>query len=218
VTHDVGDWRVPKLTVDPFDATTQATLEIVRPSDGSITTPTPVSDDGGHIWTAPGYELVVAGEWIERWTVTGAGAGRERFVLLVAPDPADAPSGERVYATTTDYAKWLRKAPPAGARRALAAASRDVERMTVTAVYDVDSAMMPTDAKVRAAMRDATCAQADHNRANGDPYGIGGPRIQSAGIGKVNITRAAPLPIARYSADAWQILQDAGLTNGELWT
>ena len=221
---DVGDWRVATLTVvdsdgDPGDATTAATLTVVAP-DGTTSTPATATADDGHHWTAAGYEFTAAGEWIERWTVTGKGAGKERTTILVAPDPTAGPSGQRVYATTEDLANWLRAAPPAGSRRALAEASRDVDQMLLTAVYDVDDDGLPTDADVIAAMRDATCAQAEYARALGDPTGVGAGRITQAQIGSVSFQRSAASGPAgsapsRYSPQAWQILQQAGLTGHE---
>jgi hypothetical protein len=191
--YDVGDWRVPTLTVEPFDATTAATLTVVNPSDGTTTNPTPTTSDGGNHWTAPGYELTVAGEWIERWTVTGTGAGKERFRVLVAPDPTAVPTGARVYATTTDYATHLLAAPPAGARRTLIAASRRVDEMLLTAVYDVDTVTgLPTDAEVIAAFRDATCMQAEYGRLIGTAAAAGAPGVTSASIGSASVTRQQP--------------------------
>src|SRR5262245_17601879 len=97
--YDEGDWRSPTLAVSPFDGTTVATLEIEAP-DGTTDDPTPTTLDGGENWAAPAYELTAAGEWIERWHVIGAGKGKERTVVRVAPDPGDLLT-ERVYATTT---------------------------------------------------------------------------------------------------------------------
>jgi 3D (Asp-Asp-Asp) domain-containing protein len=211
---DVGDWRVPTLTVSPFDGTTEATLQIEAP-DGTTTDPTPTTDDDGNTWAAPAYELTTAGEWIERWTVTGTGASKARRLVLVAPDPAAQPSGTRVYATTADYATHLRAAPPTGARRALAEASRDVDDMLLTAVYDTDDDGLPTDATVAAALRDATVIQADYRRGLGDQFGRDAGRLVAGQIGSVSVTRSgtpggqgAP---PRHALKAWQALQQAGL-------
>jgi hypothetical protein len=216
---DVGDWRVPTLTVSPFDGTTTATLQIEAP-DGTPTAQTPTSQDdvpavGTQTWTGQGYELTTPGEWIERWTVTGQGASKARHLILVAPDPAAQLTGTRVYATTADYATHLRAAPPTGARRALAEASRDVDDMLLTAVYDVDDDGLPTDPAVAAALRDATVIQADYRRGLGDPHGRDAGRIVAGQIGSVSVTRSgtpsgqgAP---ARFASKAWQVLQQAGL-------
>lgn len=216
---DVGDWRLPTLTVTPFDGTTEATLELEAP-DGTKTPQTPTSQDdvpaaGTQTWTGQAYELTAPGEWIERWTVSGTGASKQRRVVLVAPDPAAQLTGQRVYATTADYALHLRAAPPTGARRALAEASRDVDDMLLTAVYVVDDDGLPTDPVQAAALRDATVIQADYRRGLGDQFGRDAGRLVAGQIGSVSITRSgtpggqgAP---PRHAPKAWQALQQAGL-------
>jgi hypothetical protein len=74
---DVGDFRTPTLTVNPFDGTTVATLSVVAPN-GTATAVAVASSGGGASWaaTAP-YEFTAEGVWVERWTVTGTGKGRE---------------------------------------------------------------------------------------------------------------------------------------------
>jgi hypothetical protein len=214
VDYEVGDWTVPTLTVSPFDGTTLATLAVVNPATGIATPLTPTTSDGGNHWTAPTYEFVAAGEWVERWTVTGTGTGKERRVLLVAPDPADMPSGQRVYATTTDYANALHTAPPAGARKALAEASRAVEDMLFTAVYPVDTAGLPTDADHIIALRDATCVQAEDAKAYASRL------TGSFTLGRLQVAKRPPAAVSkeRYrSPRALQILRDAGLTGHEPW-
>jgi 3D (Asp-Asp-Asp) domain-containing protein len=216
---DVGDWRIPSLTVAPFDGTTEATLQIEAPN-GTTADQTPTSADdvpqaGTQTWTGQGYELTAPGEWIERWTVTGTGASKARRLLLVAPDPAAVPSGTRVYATTADYATHLRAAPPTGARRALAEASRDIDDMLLTAVYAVDEDGLPTDAAVAAALRDATVIQADYRHGLGDAFGRDAGRLVAGRIGSVSVTRSGTpggqgTP-PRHAPKAWQALQQAGL-------
>lgn len=219
---DVGDFRVATLSVvdadgTPGDGTTNATLTVVAP-DGTTSTPSVSTTDSGPSWESTPYELTAPGEWIERWVVTGRGAGKQRTSVLVAPDPADVPSGARVYATTGDYATWLQAAPPAGARGALARASKAVDQMLVCAIYDVDDDGLPTDADVAAAMRDATCAQAEFAGATGDPLTVGATQFHSMTIGSISLGRgynaagsAAP---GRYSTQAWELLQQAGLVGG----
>ena len=214
-SYEVGGWRIPTLTVAEGDGTTAATVTVVNPSTGATTTLTATSSDGGKTWEAEAYELTVAGDWIERWTVTGAGAGKKRFTVGVAPDPGDVPDGQRVYATTTDYANYLRSACPPGARAALARASAAVDDMLLTAVYDVDSDGMPTDAAVIAALREATCVQAQDARA---------ARAAAAGsfsIGSVSVTRSAPQTVREEdyrSPRALAVLQRAGLTGHAPWS
>lgn len=213
-TLEAGDWQIATLSVSVHDGTTSATLTVVPPS-GVTSTPAVTASDGGATWTAAGYEFTDPGEWIERWVVTGTGKGTERRILLVAPDPLAVPSGTRVYASTTDYANALRKAPPANSRRALADASRAVDAMLLTAVYDVDVAGMPTDAAVIVAVRDATCAQAEDLRA---------AKAAAAGsfsIGAISVTRSAPVTVRDEdyrSPRAYEILQQAGLTGQSPWS
>ncbi len=227
-TPDVGDYRIATLEVtdvdgNPGDGTTTATLTVVDPDDAT-TTPAVTSGAGGHNWASAAYEFTQPGEWIERWTVTGRGAGKQRTTILVAPDPGDVPSGGRVYATTADYARWLDTAPPAGSRRALAAASRVIDDMLRTAVYDVDDGGLPTDTDVIAALRDATCAQAEFGRAAGDSNFVGAAGVTQVALGSLSYTKAAAGTGSaaaggngRWSATAWGILSGAGLTGNGPW-
>lgn len=213
-TTEVGDWQIPTVTVAPFDGTTVATLTVVSPS-GVTTTPAATSSGGGATWTAAGYEFTEPGEWVERWILTGTGKGKERRTLLVSPDPTDLPTGQRVYATTADYAKWLRAAPPSGSRLALAQASAAVDDMLLTSVYDVDPTTgLPTLAAVITALQQATCQQAQDARK----YAI--DNASSFSIGSVSVTRSAPAktrPEDYRSPRAWAILQRAQLTGIRPW-
>lgn len=136
----------------------------------------------------------------------------------------------RVYATPQQYADWLHpesapgaETPPAGAERALRAASGRVEDMLLTANYPTDSAGMPTDADHVTALMEATCAQADYQKAVGDPYGIGTAGMYaSVKVGSASMTRGTKAgggvekpPL--WSGDAWSILQRAGLVPEEPW-
>lgn len=222
MTLEAGDWRIATLTVDPNDGTTVAVLTVISPA-GALTTPDVTSADSGATWTAEGYEFTVPGEWVERWMVTGTGKSKERAVLLVAPDPVTVPTGARVYATTTDYANALLAAPPAGARRALLAASKVVDEMLLTAVYDVDDDGLPTTAAHIIALRDATCAQAEYAKRTGDANSVGAGAISAFSIGPVQVTKGtpsgatrSPLP-AHWSPGAYRELSQAGLTGHEPW-
>lgn len=218
--YDEGDWRTPTLTVSPADGTTLAVLTVITPA-GVSSTPTVTSSVDGATWTGDAYELT-AGSTIESWVVTGTGKGKQRNEVLVAPAPTDLPSGVRVYATTGDYAKATQEAPPAGLRRRLLEASREVDQMLLTAFYTVDDDGYPTDADVILAMRDATVAQAEYAAEIGDENMVGANQFHSVAIATVNLTRGygpggstAP---ARWSAKAWQALQRAGLVGGnEPW-
>lgn len=216
-----GDWRIAESTVTPFDGTSAAVLT-VYPATGATFQPTLTPNDdipstGIRTYVALGYEFATGGEYIERWAYTGTGRGKEREVLLVAPAAEEADL-RPVYATTADYASYLRAAPPAGARRALREASGLVDELLLTAFYAVDADDLPTDAVVAAAMRDATCAQADYMRAAGDRYGIGAAvQYGNVSIGSVSLGRASAAAgsgggAGRYSPRALSILRQAGLT------
>jgi hypothetical protein len=73
---DVGDKRTPNLTVSPSDGTTVATCVVIAP-DGT-TAATLSTTNAGDVYTATApYEFTGDGVWVERWTVTGTGAGKE---------------------------------------------------------------------------------------------------------------------------------------------
>ncbi|MBW5420272.1 hypothetical protein GKQ77_01635 [Streptomyces sp. BG9H] len=65
----------------------------------------------------------------------------------------------RVYATTAELEAFTGQPAPANVARLLARASRLVSAATKAALYDTDPAGYPTDTDIRAAFRDATCAQ-----------------------------------------------------------
>ncbi len=137
------------------------------------------------------------------------------------------PSGARVYATTADYARHLLTSTPAGSKRALWVASKMVDEMLLTAIYDTDDDDMPTDADVIAAMRDATCEQADFAYTGGDRNMVGASRPSSFSLGKLSVSRPAASagaglgglgPRGEWSPRAWATLQAAGLTGHEPWS
>lgn len=125
----------------------------------------------------------------------------------------------RSYATPAEYAEWLGKdTAPAGAERALAEATIVVDELLITAVYDVDDAGVPTDTDVLAAVRDATCAQADYARGTGDPYSTGAAGAwSSVKVGSASLTRGGgggsggAAGGGRYSPTATSLLRQAGL-------
>lgn len=135
------------------------------------------------------------------------------------PVPAGAGS-TRAYATEAEYAEWLGlEEAPAGAATALLRASRMVDQMLISAVYDVDDDSLPTDVAVAEALRDATLAQAEYARANRDASMVGAVQATQVSIGSLSYTRASGTAgtagggAGRWSPLAWQILQQAGLTS-----
>lgn len=128
-----------------------------------------------------------------------------------------------VYATEAEYATWLGTTAPAGSARALRAASGRIDELLITAVYDTTAEGMPTDADVVEALMEATCAQADYQRAIGDANSTGAAgQWSSVSIGSASLSRgqaagggtASP---AKYSSEAYGILQRAGLIPNEAW-
>jgi hypothetical protein len=185
---DVGDFVTARLSVDPADGTTAATLVVIPPT-GLPLTPVVSSQEGGAVWTAP-VTYTMAGLWRLSWTVTGTGAGVEHELVSVAPLPG-ASAGGRVYATTTQLAEYLGAAPPLDGARLLLEASRLLDRdFLKAAVYDVDSTGLPTDTEVAAAFAEAVCAQVEFWGEVGAETDISGP-LQGVTIGSVNLQYGA---------------------------
>lgn len=195
---DVGDVATATLTVSPYDGSTAATLLVTGP-DGATTSPAASTADGGKTWTAP-VAYTLAGLWRLSWTVTGTGTGVEHEIVSVAPAPAVTATG-RVYATTTQLANTLRKAPPLDAVQQMENASRALDDALRTAVYDTDDAGLPTDPDVAAAFAEAVCYIVEWWGETGDPIGaMGGWDSVSAGpVSLSGGSGAAGTPIAAGS-------------------
>ena len=102
MTYDVGDTARLTLTVDPFDGTTVAAVEVTAP-DGTVTTPTAGSADGGATWTALG-PATAPGLWTVKWTVTGTGANvqYDTYEVDPVPPPTDEQRQVRLLISDTD--------------------------------------------------------------------------------------------------------------------
>lgn len=130
-----------------------------------------------------------------------------------------------IYATTAQLTTWLGVASPSNATSLLRSASILVRRATLTAVYDIATGGMPTDADLVAALKDATCSQAATWIALAiDPaQGVAGAGkvVAAKSIGSASVTYAT-VNAAQAMADAseflsqeaWLILSDVGLTSG----
>lgn len=103
---DVGDIATATLTVSPFGGGTNASLTVHRP-DGTTTTPSATSGDGGKTWTAQ-VTYSQAGWWLLTWTVTGTGAGVQHQRVFVGPAP-DLPPQAPLYASPEKLKKRRRK-------------------------------------------------------------------------------------------------------------
>lgn len=212
---DVGDTVTATLTVDPFDATTAATLAVTSPG-GVVTSPPTGTADNGRTWTAS-VTYTAAGLWRLKWTVTGTGASVEHQIVSVAPAPGPTP-GVRVYATTTDLANYLRAAPPLESEQLLEGASRMLDSEVLRwCRYDVDDDGMPTHPDVKAAIGRAVCAQVAWWDDVGDSRGAAGVGYGSVSIGSVNLGRSvtsvsgADSAARQIAPQVWDELQDAAL-------
>lgn len=113
------------------------------------------------------------------------------------------------YATTSDYRWFTDDEPDELTRGLLVAASRRIDRALLGACYDVDDAGLPTDSDVTAALRDATCAQAEDWIDSGDLGTGNGVTYSDLAIGSVKVTRnggasgnqPAGIDIARKALD-----------------
>lgn len=122
------------------------------------------------------------------------------------------------YATPEEYEAYTGATVPAGIALMLTRASRVVDQVLLSAVYDVDDDGLPTDPAVQAALRDATIEQAAYWAQTGED-GTGAlseyanVSIGSVSLGRAQTEGAGPGSGARTLApQAWQILTQAGLT------
>lgn len=121
------------------------------------------------------------------------------------------------HATVEELGNFLEPDPlPANPGRLLDRATRDVNAEILTAVYDVGDNGRATDPKILDALRNATLEQAAYRVSAGDGGGAGA--WSTVALGPANLTRRtdrtppAEDTVGRLCVDAWQILQEAGLT------
>lgn len=122
-----------------------------------------------------------------------------------------------VYATRADYEASAYGSTPAPADidNRLVRASLRIDELLVSAVYDVDTGDLPTDADTAEAMREATIAQTFYAMDAEDEQG----RVwTSVSIGSVALSAgSAPAPHpygTQYSANAVALLHTAELLPG----
>lgn len=132
-----------------------------------------------------------------------------------------------VYATVEDYgtSPYGQATAPADLAGRLAIASRDIDDLTRSAVYDTGDDGQATDEDVRDALRQATIAQASYgiNPAAGLAEGELPAGVSSASIGSASITRQKAAPEVRvgtiaYNPRVFQILRAENLLHREPWT
>lgn len=114
------------------------------------------------------------------------------------------------YATVDQLNTKLGKTP-VNAQQLLDRASRDVDRALLCAVYD------PADPDVVDALREATLEQVAANLDAGNVTGNGGGRSAGFTIGRLSVQASSdpadrPVKIGSLWEQAWDVLQQAGLT------
>jgi hypothetical protein len=122
----------------------------------------------------------------------------------------------RTYATLGEFAEWTGEgAAEAEVVPMLRRASALVDNLIMTARYPVDSAGMPTEERVREALRDAVCAQVAWWAETGDASGASG-QYTAVSLGSLSLERAPRSPAGdaqagRVAPEAVQTLATAGL-------
>lgn len=212
----VGQLVTPKLAVDPAGPDTLAVCAMTDPAGDTISIDVTTADGGAH-WEGTQLRLSAAGQWRICWAVTGTGAGSVVQTLDVGPAPGDAPDGFS-FATTGDLARYSGEAPSADAGRKLIDASREIERLTRTAVYPVDDADgRPADPDLRRALAEATCELVAWWDETGAGTGAAS-LITNASIAGVSIgyggRTQGNAQADRVGPRVWTILLNAGLVAG----
>lgn len=213
----VGEWITPTLTAtDPtlIDGTTAVALAVTGPDGIAIAVPS-VSGPVSGVWTAEPYQVDRAGAWVELWTITGGGEGAATTTRYVDPVPP-APDYSDSYATSEDYARVIGQAGPANLPLLLRRASRQVDQVLLTAVYQLTDQGARVGRTVADELADATCEQAAFLLARGFTDGLP-TGFQSVAIGSVQLGRgystgggdSNALP---FGDIPYAILQRAGLT------
>ena len=140
---------------------------------------------------------------------------------------SDFPSGVLVYASGTDFTTWSGMPSPANINGLLRSASLLVRGATIASIYSTDANGIPSDGRVLAAFRDATCTQVAMWVAAGiDPVGGGvassAPvRSKKLGSGSVDYDTSVNASVTAFTAkqaasrelcaEAYMILRQAGL-------
>ncbi|MFF3353380.1 hypothetical protein ACFYWN_12145 [Streptomyces sp. NPDC002917] len=126
-----------------------------------------------------------------------------------------------VYATPAELAAYTGQPAPADADRLLARASQDIDDALSAAVYCTDSAGMPTDPRIIAALSDATCAQVEYQQATGDDGTGAAGRWDSVSLGPVSLSGRKDTPRGAADVDlaprADRTLRRNGLLPGVIW-
>lgn len=125
-----------------------------------------------------------------------------------------------MHATPADLAgqPWSLELDEATATARLARAATIIRGLTLTAVYPVHADGSPRDTATAEALRDATCAQAVWFDETGDTGSGATGRFNSMSLGSASLSGGGTgsgtnttVDQGRYSPEAVQILQNAGL-------
>ncbi|WP_180989628.1 hypothetical protein [Streptomyces cahuitamycinicus] len=97
----------------------------------------------------------------------------------------------RIYATSADYQEFTGQAPPSDIDALLAKASRFLEANVFRLCwYEVDADGYPSNATVRQAFREATCAQSEWFDEIGDSTGAAAAGWGSVSLGSAQLSRS----------------------------
>lgn len=148
----------------------------------------------GYLWAVP--TSLTPGPYLAAWngTVSAAPVTASEVITVTAGLTG------RSYATTAQLAAYLHADAPANAVKLLEDATRALDDALLTAVYDVDSAGMPTHPAVQAAFAEAVCTIVEWWGETGDPVGADGG-WDSVSAGPVSLSRgsgstaAAPISV-----------------------
>ncbi|HEY8985671.1 MAG TPA: hypothetical protein VIU15_39635 [Streptomyces sp.] len=203
-----------------LDAT--PTIGITRVVGGAVVlapTATGVSHPGtgsyGYGWT-PAADLA-PGLYLALWNGTTGGSP----VTATETVNVTAPAAGRVYATVPEYEAYPGGTAPAPANTGtrLAQASQMLDRQVLRGcLYDVDNTGMPTHPLVRAAFRDAVCAQVAWWAEVGNPSGADGAGWSTVSIGSVTLggaggdTAGGDSAARQIAPAAWDALLSPDLT------
>ncbi|QKW08044.1 hypothetical protein HUT18_18325 [Streptomyces sp. NA04227] len=98
----------------------------------------------------------------------------------------------RVYATRDQFAAFIATNVPNNAEDLLVRASEIIDTAVMTAVYDVDEMGYPAEARIRAALAGAVCAQVEYMLATGEDGTVTGEVWDSVSIGPVSLSGRQP--------------------------
>jgi hypothetical protein len=182
---------------------------VVGPTSVGITHPG--TGTYGYPWATA--DTLPKGDYLAAWagTYLGDPVAADEVVTVLARPAAGA------YASVDDLNDWL-GSTPANAALLLVRASRDVNRALLCAVYEVDDDGLPTSDAYLEALRMATLEQVAGNLGAGNTSGLG---RTSGGftLGRLSVQRAtggsdaaSPVKIGALWEQAWNVLQQAGLT------